>query len=59
MREQLVLLDDTAPPWRLDERTRAVGRRGVERARLALQQRPDAAARPTDLEPAPAAAEAA
>jgi hypothetical protein len=52
MREQLVLLDDTAPPWRLDEQTRQVGRRGVELARRALQRPAGASA----TEPHPEAA---
>jgi hypothetical protein len=35
---QLRLLDaEPRPEWRLDDRTRAVGLRGVERARAALQ----------------------
>jgi hypothetical protein len=33
---QLILLD-TQPDWRLDERTRRVGREGLARARAALQ----------------------
>ena len=60
MREQLVLIDDsTARPWRLDERTRVIGRRGVEHARRALQRQPEGSAAPTDLAPAQAPAEAA
>ncbi|MDQ6910255.1 MAG: hypothetical protein M3Z84_05650 [Actinomycetota bacterium] len=51
--EQLVLLDPsvgTLPPepenrpWRLDERTRAVGRQGLEEARRALLRSGRAAA---------------
>gem|GEM_PF-4277515 len=30
-------LEDFALPWRLDERTREVGRRGLESARAALE----------------------
>ena len=59
MREQLVLIDDTARPWRLDERTRVIGRRGVEHARRALQRQPEGTAAPTDLGSAQAPAEAA
>ncbi len=33
---QLILLD-SQPDWRLDERTRRVGREGLARARAALQ----------------------
>ena len=35
MKRQLVLIE-TNPVWRLDERTREVGRRGVAKAREAL-----------------------
>jgi hypothetical protein len=35
MQRQLALLDNP-PAWRLDERTREVGRRGVASARAAL-----------------------
>lgn len=42
---QLVLIADGAAEWRLDERTREVGRRGVEAARRALR---DALAKRTD-----------
>ena len=40
MREQLVLIDEPAPEWRLDDDTREVGRRGLARARAALGPRP-------------------
>jgi hypothetical protein len=36
MTTQLVLVDE-APEWRLDERTRSTGRRGVAQAREALR----------------------
>lgn len=35
MERQLTLID-TPPDWRLDERTREVGRRGIAAARAAL-----------------------
>ena len=38
MREQLVLVETEEHPWHLDERTREVGRRGVEQARRALRE---------------------
>ena len=38
MERQLVLLEVVPREWRLDERTREVGRRGVEAAREALRQ---------------------
>ncbi|MGH9279162.1 MAG: hypothetical protein ACRD12_13785 [Acidimicrobiales bacterium] len=41
MNDQLVLLDDDDEgqrPWRLDEHTREIGRRGVAQAREALRQ---------------------
>ena len=38
MNDQLVLLDDDDREWRLDERTREIGRRGVALAREALRQ---------------------
>ncbi|MBI2710632.1 MAG: hypothetical protein HYX34_13220 [Actinobacteria bacterium] len=44
MQRQLTLLE-TTPDWRIDERTRELGRRGVARARAALA---DAAGGPTD-----------
>jgi hypothetical protein len=34
---QLVLITEVSAEWRLDERTREVGRRGVEQARRALR----------------------
>lgn len=37
MERQLVLLESSPDEWRLDEHTRAVGRRGVEAARAALR----------------------
>jgi hypothetical protein len=36
MGAQLVLLEEAPREWRLDDRTREVGRRGVARARAAL-----------------------
>ncbi|MDQ3978924.1 MAG: hypothetical protein M3314_05160 [Actinomycetota bacterium] len=38
MNDQLVLLEDDDQQWRLDERTREIGRRGVAQARQALRQ---------------------
>ncbi len=43
MERQLTLIDTTTRTWRLDERTREVGRRGIASARAAL-----AAHRPTE-----------
>jgi hypothetical protein len=53
MERQLHLLSDddaNRTNWRLDARTRAIGRRGLAQARAALR----AAARPVDGEAAPA-----
>lgn len=36
MARQLVLIDDTEASWKLDERTRELGRKGIEAARHAL-----------------------
>jgi hypothetical protein len=36
MSEQLHLIDPSEVSWRLDERTKAVGRQGIARARAAL-----------------------
>jgi hypothetical protein len=38
MERQLVLIEDTESDWRLDERTRQLGRQGVAAARIALQE---------------------
>ena len=38
MEKQLVLVEPTERPWELDERTREVGRRGLEQAREALRR---------------------
>ena len=38
MKRQLVLLEDAAPAWRLDDRTREVGRQGIAKAREALRR---------------------
>ena len=38
MKRQLILLEAPDEPWRLDEQTREIGRRGVARAREALRQ---------------------
>lgn len=43
MERQLTLIDTTTRTWRLDERTREIGRRGIASARAAL-----AAHRPTE-----------
>jgi hypothetical protein len=34
---QLVLIDDSDRDWRIDEATRAIGRRGIEAAREVLR----------------------
>jgi hypothetical protein len=36
MERQLTLIDTTTRTWRLDERTREIGRRGIASARAAL-----------------------
>ena len=38
MNDQLALLEDDDREWKLDERTREIGRRGVASAREALRQ---------------------
>jgi hypothetical protein len=38
MERQLVLIEHTGSDWRLDERTRELGREGVAAARAALQE---------------------
>ena len=38
MARQLVLLEETETDWRLDERTRELGRKGVAEARKALTE---------------------
>ena len=38
MERQLVLIEDNESDWRLDERTRQLGRDGVAAARLALRE---------------------
>lgn len=38
MATQLVLLENETPSWKLDRRTREVGRRGVAEARAALRR---------------------
>ncbi len=38
MTDQLVLIDAKDVDWRLDERTREVGRRGIAEARKALAE---------------------
>ena len=43
MQNRLVLVDDRKIDWKLDDRTREVGRKGVEAAREALRR----TARPT------------
>ena len=40
MTTQLLLIDDTDHDWKLDPRTRELGRRGVAQARIALRQAP-------------------
>ncbi|HVF13778.1 MAG TPA: hypothetical protein VM942_04215 [Acidimicrobiales bacterium] len=52
MQEQLLLLPSDDRPWRLDERTREVGRQGIEQARAALRQAAgDDTAPPTRRQP--------
>lgn len=50
MTRQLVLIDESPRDWRMDERTREIGRRGVAAARAALaaHARPDAPDSDTD-----------
>jgi len=38
MEDQLRLIEAPEAPWRIDERTREVGRRGLEQARKALAE---------------------
>jgi len=38
MQPKLILLEDKQPDWKLDEKTKEVGRRGIEMAREALRQ---------------------
>jgi hypothetical protein len=38
MERQLVLIEDNESDWRLDERTRQLGRQGVAAARVALRE---------------------
>jgi hypothetical protein len=38
MAKQLPLLETTSPSWKLDRRTREIGRRGVAEARAALRR---------------------
>ena len=46
MERQLPLLDLERPEWRLDERTREVGRQGLAAAREALRRGSERAAPP-------------
>jgi hypothetical protein len=43
MADQLHLIEPNDPDWRLDERTRETGRKGVEAARQALRDAAPAA----------------
>ena len=38
MTAQLILLEDRAPDWRIDDRTREIGRKGIAEARAALRE---------------------
>jgi hypothetical protein len=38
MQPKLILLDEKQPDWKLDEKTKEAGRRGIEMAREALRQ---------------------
>jgi hypothetical protein len=38
MERQLVLIEEPESDWRLDERTRQLGRQGVAAARIALRE---------------------
>jgi hypothetical protein len=49
MRDQLILIEGPAPDWRLDDRTRETGRRGVEAARQALRRVPSSWAPATSV----------
>ena len=40
MEMQLVLIDDSDREWRIDDETRAIGRRGIEAARSLLRAIP-------------------
>lgn len=53
MTSQLALIECPTAPWRLDDTTRAIGRRGVAEARAALRAARQRAAglEPTSLEP--------
>ena len=48
MEMQLVLIDDSDREWRIDEETRAIGRRGIEAARSLLRAIPRRADDATD-----------
>ena len=41
--EQQIALLEAPPDWRIDERTKEIGRRGLAQARAALQGHPPAA----------------
>jgi hypothetical protein len=43
MADQLLLIETSEPDWRLDDRTRETGRKGVEAARRALREAPTTA----------------
>lgn len=51
MARQLTLID-TPPSWRLDEATKAAGRKGIAEARARLEAAKAAAARQAPSEPA-------
>ena len=52
MRTQLALIDSKGSDWRLDERTKELGRRGVAAARAALEEAARAAAAHAERTPA-------
>jgi hypothetical protein len=55
MKRQLRLLESHEDPWRLDEETREIGRRGVAKAREALRRVEAADPRDAEVEHPPAA----
>lgn len=46
MGTQLLLLDSDSPSWKLDRKTREIGRRGVAEAREALRRASGGSSRP-------------
>jgi hypothetical protein len=50
MARQLALINTTEIDWRLDERTKELGRRGISEARAALRRAASAAAVPVGVD---------